>query len=83
MTSYLNQNEIVTKQLNKILSVIFPDNVLQERSLNIIYFLNKYGMDFIQHLKDNINVENFEHQFIETNIEFPPVKSEAIKENVE
>lgn len=87
MTSYLNQNEIVTKQLNKILSVIFPDNVLQERSLNIIYFLNKYGMDFIQHLKDNINVENFEHQFIATNFDAAPAKTEAAteaeKENVE
>lgn len=80
LTSYLNQNEIVTKQLNKILSVIFPDNVLQERSLNIIYFLNKYGMDFIQHLKDNINIEDFEHQFIDTNFDAGQPKTE-VKEN--
>lgn len=83
MTSYLNQNEIVTKQLNKILSVIFPDNVLQERSLNAVYFLNKYGMDFIQHLKDNINIEDFEHQFIETNFESSPSKQETVKETAE
>jgi len=69
LTSYLNQNEAVTKQLYKILSLVFPDNILQERSLNIIYFINKYGLDFIQHLKDNINVEVFEHQLIETNFE--------------
>jgi bacillithiol biosynthesis cysteine-adding enzyme BshC len=81
LTSYLNQNEIVTKQLNKILSVIFPENTLQERSLNIIYFLNKYGMDFIQHLKDNINIEDFTHQFIETNFDASQPKPE-VKENV-
>jgi len=42
---------------------------LQERSLNIVYFINKYGLDFIQHLKDNINIDVFEHQLIETNFE--------------
>jgi hypothetical protein len=40
-------------------------------------------MDFIQHLKDNINVEKFEHQFIETNFDAAPVKIDAVKENVE
>ena len=44
-------------------------------------------MDFFQHLKDNINVENFEHQFIETNFDASPAKTEASteaeKENVE
>lgn len=77
LTSYLNQNEIVTKQLNKILSVVFPENTLQERSLNIIYFLNKYGMDFIQHLKDNIDIEDFKHQFIETNFDASQPKPEV------
>ncbi|MBS1514472.1 MAG: bacillithiol biosynthesis cysteine-adding enzyme BshC [Bacteroidetes bacterium] len=81
MSSYLNQNEIVTKQLNKILSVIFPEHSLQERSLNIVYFLNKYGMDFIQHLKDNIDIERFEHQFIETNFEAAPLNQETEKQN--
>ncbi|MBX7045227.1 MAG: bacillithiol biosynthesis cysteine-adding enzyme BshC [Ignavibacteria bacterium] len=81
MSSYLNQNEIVTKQLNKILSVIFPEHSLQERSINIVYFLNKYGMDFIQHLKDNIDIERFEHQFIETNFEAAPLNQETEKQN--
>ncbi|CAN5436519.1 bacillithiol biosynthesis cysteine-adding enzyme BshC [soil metagenome] len=65
--SQVNQNTVANKQLSKILNVIYPANTLQERYLNILYFINKYGMDFIVHLKDNMDIEVFEHQVFETN----------------
>ena len=66
-SSQVNQNTTANKQLSKILNSVYPENTLQERYLNIIYFLNKYGMDFISHLKDNMDIEVYSHQVIETN----------------
>ncbi|HMQ70246.1 MAG TPA: bacillithiol biosynthesis cysteine-adding enzyme BshC [Ignavibacteria bacterium] len=59
------QNEVISNQLRKALLFIFPDNTLQERILNISYFLNKYGPDIIEHLISEIIIDDFGHQVIE------------------
>jgi bacillithiol biosynthesis cysteine-adding enzyme BshC len=38
-------------QLDKLLTAIIPSGELQERELNLVYFLNKYGPNFIKSLK--------------------------------
>ena len=59
------QNEVISNQLRKALLFIYPDNTLQERILNITYFLNKYGPDIIDHLTAEIIIDDFGHQVIE------------------
>ena len=59
------QNEVLSIQFQKVLLFIYPDNILQERVLNIIYFLNKYGYDFIDTLMNEIKIDDFSHQLIE------------------
>jgi len=59
------QSEVITNQLAKILTNVYPDNNLQERVLNISYFINKYGMDFVDRLMQEINIDAFEHQLID------------------
>jgi len=44
---------------------IYPQKKLQERIINISYYLNKYGPEFIENLMKNIDIEDFNHQIIE------------------
>lgn len=64
INSQAKQNEVVSVQLKKVLTNILPDNNLQERVLNISYFLNKYGMEFINHMMQEVDIDEFEHQLI-------------------
>tara|TARA_B110000967_G_scaffold124866_1_gene127628 strand:+ start:712 stop:2253 length:1542 start_codon:yes stop_codon:yes gene_type:complete len=49
------KNESSLNQINKIKKQLFPNNSLQERHDNFIPFYLKYGDNFIEKLKDNLN----------------------------
>lgn len=59
------KNESVTSQIDKVTNNLFPNKNLQERVVNITYFLNKYDEHFIRQLSDEIDVNGFVHQVIE------------------
>lgn len=69
--SLLKQNEAALSKLKSIESFVCPDGVLQERVLNILYFLNKYNTELIKSLKDQINIDDYSHQLIETGVKQP------------
>ena len=52
-------------QIEKAFHSFLPNDNWQERELNIIYFLNKYGMDFLTMLKTELSPFIFHHQLIE------------------
>jgi len=58
------KNEVIFRQIYKTSNVLYPDENLQERELNFIYFANKYGLDFIKFVYDNLAIDKFEHQII-------------------
>ena len=58
------QNENTIKKLKSIISNVCPDNYLQERYINIIYFINKYGNNIINKLFKDINLFAKGHQNI-------------------
>lgn len=58
------QHEVVLRQIEKAASHIYPSSNLQERELNILYFLNKYGMEFLRWLYDEMKIDTFKHQVI-------------------
>ncbi|HEX2787928.1 MAG TPA: bacillithiol biosynthesis cysteine-adding enzyme BshC [Ignavibacteria bacterium] len=66
--SQINQNEGVFAKMKSIYNNIYPESKLQERILNVSYFLNKYGIDLMKMLKTNINISEFNHQLIELNV---------------
>ncbi|MBE2255071.1 MAG: bacillithiol biosynthesis cysteine-adding enzyme BshC [Ignavibacteria bacterium] len=68
LESQLRQNDIIFKKVKNITNNIYPENKLQERVLNISYFLNKYGFSLIRFLKDNIKISGFEHQLIDMSL---------------
>lgn len=58
------KNEVIFRQIYKTSNVLYPDENLQERELNFIYFANKYGLDFIKFIYENLEIDKFEHQII-------------------
>jgi bacillithiol biosynthesis cysteine-adding enzyme BshC len=53
------------RQLTKVRNVLYPNGNLQERELNFIYFMNKYGMGFTGWIFNELSINKFEHQIIE------------------
>lgn len=49
-------------QLERVQSALFPNGVGQERVLSPLYFVNKFGFDFVKELLQNLPLETHEHQ---------------------
>jgi len=67
-------------QLDKLLAALLPAQELQERELNLIYFLNKYGPNFIETLKGLLRplVADFgEHHIIHLAEAFNPTATDG------
>jgi len=58
------QHDITLRQLDKISINLYPHSKLQERELNLIYYLNKYGLEFLRWLRDELVIDKFMHQII-------------------
>lgn len=59
------KSENTTTQIDKVTNNIYPNHKLQEREINILYFMNKYDVTFIKKLFHEIDENNFNHQVIE------------------
>lgn len=65
INSQAKKSDTTTSQIDKVVNNIYPDHQLQERVINITYFLNKYDDAFMKKLFHEIDVMNFNHQVIE------------------
>ena len=57
--------ETTIRQVSKVRNVLFPNTNLQERELNWIYFANKYGIDIVKWIFNELAINKFEHQILE------------------
>ena len=64
ISAQVHQNEISLRQLDKVALSLFPNSNLQEREMNIVYFLNKYGLEFLRWLRSELVIDKFMHQII-------------------
>jgi bacillithiol biosynthesis cysteine-adding enzyme BshC len=64
-TAQRRKHEIALRQIDKVFSNVFPNGSYQERELNVIHFMNKYGLDFPRWLFDHTEVETHAHQILE------------------
>lgn len=55
---------IALRQVEKVANHLYPSKNFQERELNILYFLNKHGMNLVQDLMNEIKIDEFKHQII-------------------
>jgi len=58
------KNEVLLNHIRKAARHIAPDGHPQERWLSVIYFLNKYGPQFVTWLRSEIRANVFEHQVL-------------------
>ncbi len=59
------KSETTTGQIDKVTNNIYPNFTLQERTINVTYFLNKYDDGFIRKLFDELDIDCLMHQVIE------------------
>jgi bacillithiol biosynthesis cysteine-adding enzyme BshC len=64
LAAQVRQHEISLRQLDKVSISLFPHTNLQEREMNIIYFLNKYGLELLRWLRSELVLDKFMHQII-------------------
>ena len=62
--AYKRKNKTLREQLYKVKNHLYPENDLQERKFNIVYYLNKYGLGLIDFLYQNIQVDDFEPKIL-------------------
>lgn len=55
----------VRAQLKKAQDNLYPGGKLQERTLSVLYFLNKYGLDLLTALQHQLSLDTAEHQVVE------------------
>ncbi len=59
------KNEITFRQIYKTSNILYPDENLQEREINFVYFANKYSLNFIKYIFEKLDINLYEHQIIE------------------
>jgi bacillithiol biosynthesis cysteine-adding enzyme BshC len=59
------KNQTLKEQIYKAKNTLLPENKLQERVLNLLPFLIKYGFEFVDFLYDQIDIEKIDHQILE------------------
>lgn len=60
----LRQSEIVGRHAQQLSNSLFPNKVLQEREIGAIYFLARYGVEFLQTLYNTLQPGCHDHQVV-------------------
>ncbi len=58
------QHEVSLRQLDRAAVSLFPGGIPQERRLNVVYFLNKYGLEFLRWVQGELVIDRFRHQVL-------------------
>jgi bacillithiol biosynthesis cysteine-adding enzyme BshC len=64
MAAQVRRNEAALRQIEKAAAHVFPRSNFQERELNVVHFLNRYGMEFLRWLRGELVIDRFRHQII-------------------
>jgi bacillithiol biosynthesis cysteine-adding enzyme BshC len=59
------KGELVSRHAEGLSQALYPNKVLQERSIGGIYFLARYGNELLHQLFDTINSSCHDHQIVE------------------
>jgi bacillithiol synthase len=61
----IRKDETSHRQINELFDILLPNGALQERSLNVLYFLTKYGPQFIDWVYSATDVNNTTHRVLD------------------
>ena len=62
--AYRQKDQTLKEQVYKAKKNLFPDNKLQERVLNLVPYLIKYGFEFVDFLYNKVEIEKVDHQLL-------------------
>lgn len=60
----IHKDEVIKRQLETAFESLVPHKHLQERTLNILTFLNRYGLYFVDWIYDSIELDDKAHRVI-------------------
>ncbi len=63
-SSHKKRSKETRERIYRLWHTLYPNHGLQERSLNVTYFLARYGTGFVSYLLDQIDAEQSAHQLI-------------------
>jgi bacillithiol biosynthesis cysteine-adding enzyme BshC len=58
------KHDVALRQIQKVLNTLLPNDNFQERELNLLYYLNRFGNDVVVKLRNDLVIDRFHHQFI-------------------
>lgn len=58
------RRDVLTRQVDSLLTTLYPSGGFQERQINIFYFLSRYGPEFLDELYDAIDLSDPDHKLI-------------------
>lgn len=58
------RDETSKQQIERLFAVLYPNKNLQEREINVAYFLARYGYELIDRIYDEVNVGLHDHKLI-------------------
>lgn len=64
IAEHKKDNDVTRNRLYKLQGTLFPNRDFQERSVNIGYFISKYGFELTEFLADKIDVKSSDHQLV-------------------
>ncbi len=65
VASQKRRNEAAVRQVERSANSLLPNGGLQEREINILYFMNKYGPSVVRKLFDQLEINAFKHQVLQ------------------
>jgi bacillithiol biosynthesis cysteine-adding enzyme BshC len=58
------RDETMGQQIERLFAVLYPNRNLQERELNVAYFLARYGYELIDRIYDEVDWEQRDHKLL-------------------
>jgi bacillithiol biosynthesis cysteine-adding enzyme BshC len=58
------RDDTTKQQIERLFAALYPNKNLQEREINVSYFLARYGYELIDRIYEEIDVESFDHKLI-------------------
>ncbi|MBK8305215.1 MAG: bacillithiol biosynthesis BshC [Chloracidobacterium sp.] len=65
LLAQMRNDEVASRQLAGLFTSLLPNGGLQERSLNVFTFLNKFGPNFIEWLYEAVDLEDKHHRIVD------------------
>ena len=65
LLAFGRKNGDAERRILELFEAVMPDGHLQERSINVFYFVNKYGPEFINWTYDAVDLTDKQHRILE------------------